>query len=205
MKSRSGTVAVGSVALLVGATVGPTVVHAATAGLVRLQGGGSTHVAKVNSKGQLSVTDGSAHTKAGQIQATVASAGQTVTKFGFANCSSGGFYKVPTGKALIITGITFFNHPNGAGVDEQDVFIGPASTPCSTFVAAGITDGAHSSIPQTFSPGIPVPAGDALGAESVNDSGSFMVYGYLVQAGAVPAGVAQQPGTSRHGSVTTRH
>ena len=42
---------------------------------------------------------------------------------------------------------------------------------------------------QVFSPGIPVPAGDALGQIQGNDGGVTLVYGYLVPASAVPHGI----------------
>ncbi|MGA8248516.1 MAG: hypothetical protein WB797_16540, partial [Nocardioides sp.] len=184
MRRRVGLIACVSAALLVGATMGPTVAQAAVSGLVRIQGGGSHHVAKVTSKGKLSVTDGTAQTKAHQLETTVASPGQAVNKLGSPTCASGGFYKVPAKKALIITGAVFYNHPNGAGDDEQDLFIGPASTPCTSFVAAGVSNGEHATLPQAFSPGIPVPAGYALGEASLNDSGTVMIYGYLVPASA---------------------
>ena len=73
VNSRLSVIVVGSVGLLVGAALGPTVAQAASAGLVRLEGGGSNHLAKVTSSGQLSVTDGTAHTSAGQIESTIAS------------------------------------------------------------------------------------------------------------------------------------
>ena len=42
---------------------------------------------------------------------------------------------------------------------------------------------------QVFSPGIPVPAGDALGVTQGNDNGVAFIYGYLVPASAVPHGI----------------
>jgi len=205
MKRRLSLIVVGSVALLVGATLGPTVAQAASTGLVRLEGGGSSHVAKVTSSGQLSVTDGTAHTTAGQIESTVASPGQAVHVLGQMKCTSGGFYTVPTGKALIITTIVFYNHPTAAGQDEQDLTIGPAAGPCTAnIIAAGVAT-SDLSLPQAFSPGIPVPAGDALGGFKSNESGSVEVYGYFVPAAAVPASrtAASTPLKSR-GSQTIR-
>jgi hypothetical protein len=49
------TAALVAVALLAGSVIGPPLVQAATAGLVTIQGAGSSHRAQVNSKGQLSV------------------------------------------------------------------------------------------------------------------------------------------------------
>jgi hypothetical protein len=138
MKRASSLVAVGTAALLVGATVGPTVAQAASASLVHLEGGGSTHLAKVNSQGQLSVTDGTAHTSAGQLQATVASAGQAFVKIVQPNNCAAALYTVPKGKALIITSLVFFNHAvSTTSQNEQDLFVGQSGAPCTTLVAAG--------------------------------------------------------------------
>ena len=204
MKRNLTVILVGTVALLVGATVGPTVAQAASTQLFRLQGGGSAHVAKVSGKGQLSVTDGTAHTKTGQLLATIASPSQAVMKQGLATCAAGGYYTVPTGKALIITSIVFYNHPSGAGADEQDLTIGPASQPCTSLIAAGISNGEHVSSMQTFNPGINVPAGDALGGSSSNDGGSWMIYGYLVPATAVPHAKLAPAHYGPRGSATAR-
>jgi len=51
---------------------------------------------------------------------------------------AGGIHTIPAGKALIITSVDFYNHASGAGEHELDLAIGPASTPCSALVAAGI-------------------------------------------------------------------
>lgn len=197
----------GAALLAAGAAFGPTVVQAATAGLVRLEGGGSTHVAKVNSTGQLSVTDGTHHTKAGQLQVATAAPGQAVAEVFGLTCDPGGDYTVPAGKALIITGLTFLNEPvSETNVDGQVVEIGPAASPCQKQVAIGISSGVHTSVPQTFDPGIAVPAGDAVGGQRINDHGIVAMYGYLVPAADVPAGAVsgQRHGTS-HGLGFLRH
>lgn len=205
MQRRWIVAALVGAALVIGTAFGPAVVQAATAGLVRLEGAGTHHVAKVSRSGQLSVTDGTHHTKAGQVQVATAAPAQAVTKFLSAlTCSSGGNYTVPHGKALIITGVTFYNHATTPGNnDEQDLFIGRATSPCTKFVAAGIDSSADQSLPETFDPGIAVPAGDAVGGASSGDSGSTVLYGYLVPARDVPASAATAPLHHRPGSSST--
>jgi hypothetical protein len=188
VKDRWTIVALVSAALLVGTALGPAVVDAATASLVRVEGGGSMHVAKVNAAGQLSVTDSTHHTKAGQLQVATAAPGQSVTLFFGPTCKAGGDYTVPRGKALIITGLTFLNlAANPARPSAQVVQIGPAASPCKTTVAVAASSSEEESLSQTFDPGIAVPAGDAVGGQGVNGQGAVALYGYLVPAADVPA------------------
>jgi hypothetical protein len=147
-------------------------------------------------------------TSARQLQVAPATPGQSVTALlGALTCNANGNYLVPSGKALIITGVTFYNHAASAGSnDEQDLTIGPAASPCSTLIAAGSDSAADETIPETFDPGIAVPAGDAVGGFAGNDQGSASLYGYLVGSGAVPAGTAIAPLLHHDaGSPTTSH
>lgn len=66
------TAALVAVALLAGSVIGPPLVQAATAGIVTIQGSGSSHRAKVSSTGQLSVNPDLAKTGAGQVKAAPA-------------------------------------------------------------------------------------------------------------------------------------
>jgi hypothetical protein len=170
---RWRTVALVAAALFAGSVIGPPLVQAATAGLVTIQGSGGTNKANV--------------TKAGQLQATEGGAGSAVIAYGTPNCSSGGFYTVPKGKALIVTGANFYNVASGPGTVNMNLYAGPRASPCDSLLTLGLST-SDLSLNQAFHPGIPVPAGDALGAVEINDSGSLQVYGYLVPAAAVPAG-----------------
>lgn len=173
-------------ALLVGTIIGPTVVQAATAGLVRLEGGGSAHVAKVSSSGQLSVNPGLTETGAGQILAAEARPSSFVTAIGVASCPSG-FYKIPKGKALILTGADFDNLSSDGTNGEQLVLTyGPAASPCDFFAAAAGSSAIIHTENQVFQPGIAIPAGDAVGISGQNDRGAVQFYGYLVPASTVP-------------------
>src|SRR5262245_34395646 len=138
MKARWSLVAVGSAALLIGTIMGPTVAEAGADGLVHA-GGGSNQVAKVSSKGPLSVT---AHRVLRQIQESVATASRprqsVVVRSDSPTCAPGGFYRVPKKKALIITGVVFTPVSPGNPI-ERDVLMGPADTPCKTFVASVVT------------------------------------------------------------------
>jgi hypothetical protein len=119
-------------ALLVGTMIGPAVVQAATAGLVRLEGGGSSHVAKVSSSGQLSVNPGLAQTAAHQILAAQASPSSYVNVVSVANCSKNGIYKIPPGRALIIAGAEFSDVAATPGTPESQILqYGPPASPCT--------------------------------------------------------------------------
>jgi hypothetical protein len=177
-------------ALVAGAVVGsPLAQAAATAtGLVRIEGGGSTHLAKVSKSGQLSVSTGLAITPAGQLQVAEASPKAVVTKVSAPNCKAGGFYAPPRGKALIITTVNFYDIPTSQGAAELALYEGPKASPCGNQTNAGlVTDSiqdADTSQNQVFPSGIVVPAGDALGLAQLNDSGQVQIYGYLVPASA---------------------
>jgi hypothetical protein len=197
--------------IMVGYVIGPPIVQAAGS-LVTIQGAGSTHKAKVdiggrllvNTKGTTNITNASV-TKAHQLLGTEAAASSAVVAFGSPTCGAGGFYAIPAGKALIITGVNFYNHASGAGQHELDLLTGPSATPCTNLVAAGIATDAHVSQNQAFHPGIPVPAGGALGGFGSNESGTIQVYGYLVPASAVPAGIQRNlPRVSAGHSPTIR-
>lgn len=171
--------------ILVGYVVGPPIVQAASS-LVTIQGGGSTHKAKVDASGRLLVNTEASVTKANQLLGTEAAPGNAVVAFGFPTCDAGGFYTIPAGKALIITGVDFYNHASGAGYSEIDLVAGPTSGPCAFLLAAGIQTDSDVSQNQSFHPGIPIPAGSSLGMLGLNQNGSAQVYGYLVPASAVP-------------------
>jgi hypothetical protein len=80
-------------------------------------------------------------------------------------------------------------------------------SPCAALVAAGMTDAADQVLPQTFNPGVAVPAGDAVRGFSLDDQGSAEMYGYLVPASAMPATAAPSSTRLRHqnGSPTIGH
>jgi hypothetical protein len=188
---RWRTVALVSAALFAGSIIGPPLVQAATASLVTIQGSGSTRKAGV--------------TKAGQLQAAEADPGSVVMAFSGATCNAGGFYTIPVGKALIITGVNIYNHPASPGSVELDLTAGPAASPCGNIITAGISDG-DLTLNQAFHPGIPVPAGDSLGGLAFNENGSVQVYGYLVPATDVAAAALRQlpPARAGHGTMV-RH
>jgi hypothetical protein len=181
-------------ALLVGSVIGTPLAQAVSAGLVRIEGGHNSNLAVVSKTGQLSVNAGLTTTPAGQVKAALASPADSVAVFsgiGSSFCTAGGFYKVPAGKALIITGATVNNAAVSAGGDQLALEAGPSATPCTNLLAGAASPSSEdlTSQNQVFSPGIPVPAGDALGLQSTNDDGSAFIYGYLVPAAAVPPGI----------------
>ena len=192
-------------ALLVGTVIGQPVVQAASAGLVRLEGGGSTHVASVSGAGRLSVDAGLPMTAARQVQVAEASAGSLVVRFGFATCNAGGIYKIPSGKALIITAVDF----NVGQQPPGHVLVltaGPFATPCQKMLAGQNTPDVSVSPNQIFPTGIPVPAGDAIGLSSADGMVSVEIYGYLVPAAAVPHNILNgAPQASVSGLVKPRH
>jgi hypothetical protein len=177
-------------AVLVGTMVGPAVVQAATAGLVKIAGARGSHVADVSSSGRLSVDAGLGMTKAGQVETAEASPSAYVIALAAPSCGAGGIYKIPSGKALIITGVDFYLDANSStpGQLQQDLEVGPAATPCKHIVAVGEDTTQIVAQQQVFQPGIAVPAGDAVGLVTADPSGSAEIYGYLVPASAVPAG-----------------
>ena len=153
----------------------------------------------------MSVNPNLAKTGAGQVKAVPADPGQAVTVFHFPSCAAGGIYTVPAGKALIITGINFYNAANTANTPpELDLDAGPAASPCVNILAAGIAPSSEDRISQNqpFSPGIAVPAGDAVGVPEVNELGSVEFYGYLVPQADVPAAALRHRARTQ---VTIRH
>jgi len=194
---RTGALVAG--ALLAGSVIGPPLAQAVTASVVRIEGGHNTDLAKVSSTGKLSVNAGLATTPAGQVKTALASPADTVVILGGEagkNCAEKfiNFYAVPKGKALIITSVTFFHATTGTGAfHEVDLYAGIPATPCSKLLAASVTTAAYASDHQEFNPGIAVPAGSLLTLDPevavTNDFGSAAVYGYLVPASAVPAGI----------------
>jgi hypothetical protein len=180
-------------ALLIGSVIGAPLAQAVSAGLVRIEGGHTAHLAAVSKSGQVSVNAGLATTAAGQVKSALASPADTVTVVANApTCSAGGVYTIPAGKALIITGATFQESAVTAGKPHGlGLYAGPAASPCSFVLAAADAPSSEDLVSQNqvFSPGIPVPAGDALGQIEGNDGGVTLVYGYLVPASAVPRGI----------------
>jgi hypothetical protein len=159
-------------ALLVGTVIGPSVVQAATAGLVRLEGGGSSNVAKVSATGQ--------------ILAAEASPSSYVTAIGLANCSAGGIYAVPRGDALILTGADFDNiSTDGTSAEQLGIAYGKTASPCTFDAAVAGSTALVETENQVFQPGIVIPSGDAIGLIGQNDSGAVQIYGYLVPASTV--------------------
>lgn len=172
--------------ILVGYVIGPPIVQAATS-LVTIQGGGSTHKAKVNASGQLSVNTEAAVNKAGQLLTGQAAPSnyKSIFMLSTTDCTTPGF-TVPAGKALIVSETTFFlfNNTPGSGVDILLTTGAPGT--CTAFVAAGATSNAVETVNQSYPTGIPIPTGTELHAVSEGDGGgSMFVYGYLVPAGSV--------------------
>jgi hypothetical protein len=184
-------------ALLAGSLVGPPLARAASAALVRIEGANSTHVATVSKSGQLSVDAGLTTTRAGQVEVAPASPANTVVVTAqTVQCGAGGIYKVPPGKALIITSVNFDLNAVSPKVEGTGLILlaGPVAHPCKSTVATAFapvgTD--FSSVDQVYPSGIPIPAGDALGlTAAVNDAGLASIYGYLVPAAAVPRNALQ--------------
>jgi hypothetical protein len=177
-------------ALVAGAIVGPPLAQAAAAatGLVRIEGGGSTHIATVSKSGQLSVDIGLATTPTGQLQIAEASPKAVVTAISKPTCSASGFHAPPPGKALIITAVNFYSSATSSGLAQLALYEGPKASPCGgqsyVGLVAGVTQDGDVSQNQVFPSGIVVPAGDALGLAQLNDSGAVQIYGYLVPASA---------------------
>jgi hypothetical protein len=189
VSSHWRTAALMAGALLIGTMVGPAVVQAAAAGLVKIEGARGSHEADVSRGGQLSVNAGLTMTKAGQVETAEASPSAYVIALAPPSCAAGGIYKIPPGKALIITGVDFYLDADSStpGQLQQDLEVGPSATPCKHIVAAGEATTEIVAQQQVFQPGIAVPAGDAVGLVTADPSGSAEIYGYLVPASAVPA------------------
>ena len=174
-------------ALVAGTVIGPTAVQAATAGLVQLEGGGSSHLAKVSSSGQLSVNPGLTQTAAHQILAVQASPSSYVTVIGADNtpgvCTT--IYQIPSGHALIITGADFSLGEFTSPPEALNILSGPAAQPCTSLAAFSASEQAQATDNQVFQPGIAIPAGDVIGMEGTANGG-VEIYGYLVPAAEVP-------------------
>jgi hypothetical protein len=103
------------------------------------------------------------------------------------NCSKGGFYKIPSGHAFILTGADFFDFAVSPAPPERLLIAyGPSATPCTDVVAESSSEEGEATENQVFQPGIAIPAGDAIGLWSDDDIGGVVIYGYLVQASEVP-------------------
>jgi hypothetical protein len=202
VKAPSAGLVVGGIALVVALS---GTAYAVTTTQVNIADPGiPAHKAHVNAIGRLEVGDGSHLTPAGQKEvATAAPADAVVLEIDTDTCDPGGAYTPPDGKALIITGVTFFTLPIGSDREASEgLFSGSSAFPCAKLLAAA---GTHTdeTTPETFDPGIPVAAGQALGTQSDNNGGIFLVYGYLVPASAVPAPAApasKVPSSARHHS-----
>jgi hypothetical protein len=160
----------------------------------------------VSRSGQISVNPGLTTTKAGQVEVAETNPSDDVVIGPVtASCAANGIYKVPAGRALIITGVTFFNFEKNIGTPaEQDLTFGPAADPCSDLAAAGLDSDQELSLNQSFQPGVPVPAGDAVGLVGSNSAGSTEFYGYLVPSAAVPASADHRPAGIHGTSPTVR-
>jgi hypothetical protein len=203
VSSHWRTAALMAGALLVGTMVGPAVVQAAATGLVKIEGARGSHEANVSRSGRLSVDAGLTMTKAGQVETAEASPSAYVIALGGPSCAAGGIYKIPSGKALIITGVDFYLDTDSStpGQLQQDLEVGPAATPCKHVVAAGEDTTEIVAQQQVFQPGIAVPAGDAVGLVTDDPSGGAEIYGYLVPASAVPAGADHNLPAARNGGL----
>jgi hypothetical protein len=136
-----------------------------------------------------------------------AAPGQAVSEIVFPTCDAGSSYIVPAGKALIITRLEFYMVPTVLTGDiETDLFAGPAATPCCQVIAVALSAPTSGTVPQTFDPGIPVPAGDGVGGVHRDNAGTVFMYGYLLPAADVPASaVSGQPRKTLHASGAVRH
>ena len=198
-------------ALLIGSLIGPPLAQAASAALVRIEGANSTHVAAVSKSGRLSVNAGLATTPAGQVKVALASpANAVVVTTGSVTCSAGGVYKVPAGKALIITSVNFVLDAVNPTIEGTGLVLlaGPSAHPCTSTVAVAYapvhTD--FASVDQVYPSGIPIPAGDALGlTPGANDGGLATIYGYLVPAAAVPHNALRNAAPAHLAGVNPRH
>ncbi|SRR5579871_3092366 len=172
-------------ALIVGSAFGPPLARAASASLIRLEGGDSTHVAKVSKSGRLSVNTGLPVTSAGEVAVAPASPRSLVTipPTG-ASCAAGGIYTVPAGMTLIITSVEFTAAVSTAtGTYLGQLEDGPTATPCRNLIAMDF--GAQqpvSSQNEVFPSGIAVPAGDSIGLTDNTGIVSAFIYGYLARA-----------------------
>ena len=175
--SHPGWLVIGAVAALL---VVPTAAAAvAVTSSVIIKGG--------TSAGQASVTG--AH----QLLTSEAGPNSFVNVFSAAmTCSAGGFYTVPSGKALIITAVTFYIGQSTARPTVENLFAGASATPCTTLVAGAIS-ATPTAEHQVFQPGIAVAGGDSLGWNGANVNGSLQVYGYLVPAAAVAPAATHGP------------
>lgn len=186
MRHKATVVAVGAVALLIGALFGPSLASATSHSFVTLVHG--KHTAGISKSGQVSVNPHLTKTTAGQVTETEAKPSSFVDVFSPPTCDPNGAYKVPKGKALIITDVEYYNHPSTTNA-ELDLFDGPAASPCTSLIGAGVAS-ASTTTSEPLSPGIAVPAGDALGVAESNDTGTLQVFGYLVPAADVPVKAA---------------
>jgi hypothetical protein len=199
--NRWRTAALVAGALLCGSVLGPPLAQAASAGLVRLEGGGSSHLAKVSASGRLSVNAALPMTSTGQLNVAGANPRSIVVRFFAPSCAPGGIYKIPAGKALIITAVNFYNVATSASkVNQLFLEAGPVAHPCTSPLAAGLTPADNATENEVFPSGLPVPAGDAIGMDEFNENGKAEIYGYLVPASAVPHNVlASLPVAARGG------
>jgi hypothetical protein len=185
-----GLVAIG---VLVGSVIGPPIVQAASS-LVTIQGAGSTHKAKVDSTGRLltNIKGTTKITGVGVNKASQLFTGQAApTNYqaifipATPDCTTPS-YTVPVGKALIVTGTTYFLFSSSAGTEFDILLATGGGGTCTGFVSAGTTQNTAETVNQTYPTGIPIPTGTELSAlQEGSGSGSMFVYGYLVPAGAV--------------------
>ncbi|MBV9484528.1 MAG: hypothetical protein JO246_00560 [Frankiaceae bacterium] len=157
--------------------------YAATATVVAIQGGGGTNLAKVTNSGQLLAVP------------AVPTNLFNVFLYGGGSCTPS--YMPPAGKALVITAVTFFNHP-ATSPGELDLYSGD----CAQFLTAAVSPTDQSST-QSFPSGLVVRGGQGLTLATVTDNGSAVVSGYFVPASTVPAAPASHKTAPRR-SVTTR-
>ena len=199
---RTATLVAG--ALLIGSAFGPPLAQAVSAGLVRIESGHSSNLAAVSKSGRLSVNAGLTTTAAGQVTVAAADPRSLVVAAGGVTCPARGFYTIPAGKALIITGVDFLTEAAASGFHVLGLRAGPTAGPCGNFLAEAFEENEPAvSQYQVFDPGIPVPAGDAIGLGGSNDNGVAFVYGYLVPAAAVAPSALQNVRAAPPGAAPT--
>jgi hypothetical protein len=178
---RWRAIALVSGGLFLGSLLGPPLAHATTAVIATIKG-----------KDPLTLISKNAGVNgANQLETSQADPSSFVLSLGGGTspCTpDSGFYTVPVGKALIITGVTFVGE-EGIGT----LLAGPTAVGgCDVLVAAMISayspdNAADARLYQQLQPGIAVPAGDQRAEFSASGSGDDLVYGYLVPASAVPS------------------
>jgi hypothetical protein len=158
--------------------------------------------ASVDSAHRLKVGDAAgAMTVDGSVTATEASAANFVRVFAATSSTCSNAYTIPSGKALILKSMQAFIHNAGSPGSDAEAIVYNAANCSGSLVAAAISDRAHENVAQNFEPGIAIPAGHVVATQGFGDSGSVMLYGYLVPASSVPASAAAPAARNGAGTV----